>query len=246
MAFFKFRKSSDEASAAPTQPESLEVMRRRAKHRLLGAALLVIVGVAGFPLLFDRQPRPIAVDIPIEVPDRAKVKPLPIPEPTITPAPAVLAVSAAPAASAVASATGAASAASKPTLPVTAVESVAPIKAPEKVAEKQSTKPPSAPAKIDDAARAQALLDGQEPSPKADAASGRFVVQVGAFTDAARVRDVRQKVEQLGLKTYTQVVDTKEGRRIRVRVGPYATRLEADKVAEKIKALKLHASTLSL
>lgn len=243
MAFFKFRKSSDEASAAPTQPESLDVMRKRAKHRLLGAALLVFIGVIGFPLLFDRQPRPIAVDIPIEVPDRAKVKPLPIPEPTVVPAPAVIPASAA---SAVVSAAGAASAASTPTLPVVAVDSVAPVKAPEKVAEKQNAKPPSVPDKTDDAARAQALLDGQEPSPKGDVAGGRFVVQVGAFADAARVRDVRQKVEHLGLKTYTQVVDTKEGRRIRVRVGPYATRLEADKAAEKIKALKLHASTLSL
>ena len=51
-------------------------MRRRARHRLIGAAVLVLVGVIGFPLLFDTQPRPIAVDIPIEIPDRNKVKPL--------------------------------------------------------------------------------------------------------------------------------------------------------------------------
>jgi hypothetical protein len=76
MAFFKFRKGGDEQSATPAQPESVETMRRRAKHRLIGAAVLVLVGVIGFPLLFDKQPRPIAVDMPIEIPDKNKVKPL--------------------------------------------------------------------------------------------------------------------------------------------------------------------------
>lgn len=237
MAFFKFRKNGDEASATPTQPESLEMMRKRAKHRLLGAALLVIVGVVGFPLLFDKQPRPIAVDIPIEVPDRSKVKPLPVPEPVVSPAPAAEPASAAASVPAPVLAT--------PKLQIPATESIVTAKPAEKFVEKPVEKPASAPAKTDDAARAQALLDGQESSSKPEVA-GRFVVQVGAFAETARARDVRQKLEHLGLKTYTQVVDTKEGRRIRVRVGPYATRLEADKAAEKIKTLKLHASTLSL
>src|SRR6476619_4616607 len=77
MAFFKFRKGSDATPAATAQPESVEALRRRARHRLIGAVVLVLVGVVGFPLLFDTQPRPVAVDIPIEIPDRNKVKPLP-------------------------------------------------------------------------------------------------------------------------------------------------------------------------
>jgi len=76
MAFFKFRKAGDDVAASPRQSESIEAMRRRARHRLIGAAVLVLAGVIGFPLLFDTQPRPVAVDIPIEIPDRNKVKPL--------------------------------------------------------------------------------------------------------------------------------------------------------------------------
>ena len=85
MAFFKFRNRGPQAnegrnaSAAAAPAESVEAMRRRARHRLLGAAVLVLVGVIGFPLLFDTQPRPVAVDIPIEIPDRNKAKPLPLP-----------------------------------------------------------------------------------------------------------------------------------------------------------------------
>ena len=40
---------------------------------------MVLVGVVGFPLLFDTQPRPIAVDIPIEIPGKNTVKPLVMP-----------------------------------------------------------------------------------------------------------------------------------------------------------------------
>ena len=80
MAFFKFRKGGDEHATPAPAPESLEAMRRRARHRLIGASVLVLVGVVGFPLLFDSQPRPIAVDIPIEIPDKTKVTPLGTPQ----------------------------------------------------------------------------------------------------------------------------------------------------------------------
>ena len=100
--------------------------------------------------------------------------------------------------------------------------------------------------KADEGAKAQALLDGKSTDNKTDASEGRFVVQVGAFADAVRAREVRQKVEHAGLKTYTHVAETKEGSRIRVRVGPFTTRAEADKAAEKIKKLALPAAILTL
>jgi DedD protein len=71
-------------------------------------------------------------------------------------------------------------------------------------------------------------------------------VQVGAFADDGKARDTRQKVERAGLKTYTHVAETKEGKRTRVRVGPFATRAEAEKAAEKIKGLDLPAAILTL
>jgi DedD protein len=93
----------------------------------------------------------------------------------------------------------------------------------------------------DDAARAQALLEG-----KPAAANGRFIVQVGAFADAGAAREARLKVERLGLKTYTQAVDTPGGKRIRVRVGPFASRDEADKAASKLKSGGLASAVLTL
>ena len=86
MAFFKFRwpgqKRQDDKSTQPSRAqrtENIDVMRRRARHRLIGAGVLVLLGVIGFPMLFDTQPRPIPVDIPIEIPDRNRVAPLVVP-----------------------------------------------------------------------------------------------------------------------------------------------------------------------
>jgi DedD protein len=118
----------------------------------------------------------------------------------------------------------------------------------------------SAPTRSEDGARAKALLDGGGAAPgatpaavvaagAATAASGaaaRFVVQVGAYTDATTLREARQKVEKLGLKTYTQVVETEAGKRTRVRVGPFATRDEADAAVRTLKGGGLPANILAL
>lgn len=87
-------------------------------------------------------------------------------------------------------------------------------------------------------------MDGKPASAAAE--SLRLVVQVGAYTDADKLREARLKVEKLGMKTYTQVVEVEGARRTRVRVGPFATRAEADKAAARIKAVGLPAAILSL
>jgi DedD protein len=125
------------------------------------------------------------------------------------------------------------------------------------VAEKPAAKKPDQPAvgKVPQAAKPivkeQATLaktaEPNAPASKSPAAdAGRFVVQVGAFADATRAQEVRLKVERAGLKTYTHVAETKDGRRTRVRVGPFSTRAEAQKAAEKIKKLNLPAALLTL
>lgn len=270
MAFFKFRKGGDEHPVPPAQPESIEAMRKRAMHRLIGAAVLVLAGVIGFPLLFDSQPRPISVDIPIEIPDKSKAKPLAV-APTPAVAPAAVASVVAPPTSAPPEPTAVAS--PSPAVVEARISSSAP-----KSEDKQALAPANkaseatksvakadvknefkAESKVEskveatsiDGAKAKALLEDKpvaKPAEKsASAASeGRFVVQVGAFADATRAKDARTKVESAGMKTYTQVVETKEGQRTRVRVGPFSDKGDAEKAAKKIKALDLPAAILTL
>lgn len=59
--------------------ESADAMRRRARHRLIGATVLVLLAIIGFPMLFDTQPRPLPVNASIEIPDRERVAALSVP-----------------------------------------------------------------------------------------------------------------------------------------------------------------------
>ena len=68
-----------------------------------------------------------------------------------------------------------------------------------------------------------------------------------AFSDANKVREVRSKLESVGLKTYTQVVDGKDGKPVtRVRLGPFETRDEVEKVAARIRKLNLAPAVLKI
>lgn len=263
MAFFKFRwpgqKGQGDKAAKPARPakaESIEVMRRRARHRLIGAAVLVLLGVVGFPILFDTQPRPIQVDIPIEIPDRNKAVPL------VVPGSAPSAAASAPSAvrpaehSAPVEAVTEAPAPREPRPAPAAVAASTPVTAspPKRTEPRPESKIPAAPPtratpSSDEAERARALLEGRSAKTAVAPAAAdgeRFIVQIGAFAEADKVREVRQKLERAGIKTYTQVVDTKDGKRTRVRVGPFEGRAEAEKAAARIKGLGLPVSLLSL
>ncbi|MDP9124952.1 MAG: hypothetical protein M3N82_10205, partial [Pseudomonadota bacterium] len=50
--------------------EAMREVRARARTRLMGATVLLLIGVIGFPLLFETRPRPIPIDLPIEIPAR--------------------------------------------------------------------------------------------------------------------------------------------------------------------------------
>ena len=270
MAFFKFRFPGKAPEAAaeglPAAPgESMEVLRRRARHRLFGSVVLVFIAVVAFPLLFDSQPRPVAVDTPIVIPDRSSTPPLStgatVPA-AQTPAKPLL-----PASS---SSVPSSSVSAQASLEPGKEEVVAPsVPAPRSGASAQVaatpeavTKPvpkaaaPGAPAKTEakaepkdnvkpaaDGQKARALLEGKS----AAADPGKVIVQVGAFADADKVREVRRKLEHAGLKTYTQSVEGKDGKRTtRVRVGPFETRAEADKAAARIRKLDLQANVIAL
>lgn len=285
MPIFSTRSSKRGAEEAPSKNvpiDSIETLRTRARQRLIGAVVLVALGIIAFTLLFDSQPRPIPVDIQITMPD--KDKPDATVSTTVT-APAVVvetpaaASSAAPAVAATAAVAAAAVQASaslsaKEEIVVTKMDKKPEVKVeakPEPKAEaKTETKPivkaelkPAAKPEVkqtpkpasDEAAKALAILEGKEPPKTAstatavtsvDATVGRFVVQVGAFAENEKAREVRLKVERAGLKTYVHVAETPQGKRIRVRVGPFATRAEADKAAAKIKTLDLPAAILTL
>jgi DedD protein len=251
LSFLKRQPEADKPTPRPASPDDVERARTRARRRLIGAVVLLGVGIIGFPLVFETQPRPIPVDLPIEIPRKDSVPPLATPPPRSSvprasgpvtaeaPAPQSAAASAP---QVVASAPAPAAEVAQSTEPSRPPASTPPPRETPKppVAQPKPATPPASDKAVADASRAKALLDDQ-----ADAA-GRFVVQVGAFADAAAAGSTRSKIEKLGMKTHTQSVDTSSGKRIRVRVGPFASRDEADKAAARIKSAGFGPQVLAL
>ena len=275
LSYFKRQPDAESKAPAPPsvvpEPDAVAAARARARRRLLGATVLLGLGVIGFPLLFETQPRPIAVDIPIEIPRKdgsAAMAPPPAAQ-AMARASAAVVDNAPPQSATGQGATERAAAApaeiveraneqgremaspaSRPPAnkPAVLAEAKPPAAAP---ASKAAVAPSPAKPSADDGARALALLDGQAAAPAAaaapaSAAGARVVVQVGAYTDAAKLAEARRKLEALGFKTYTQVVESEAGKRTRVRVGPFASRAEADKAAARVKSAGLPAAILSL
>lgn len=249
--------------AAPEAADDARLARTRARQRLIGAAVLVVAGIIGFPLLFETQPRPIPVDVPIEIPRKESVAPLSLPPPPATVAATEAKPAQKPALAAeqvideTAADAGREIKSAAASVPTDATESssapratVAVDKTPQAAAAPHADTARSSNAAAADAARAKALLEGKAVAsadvPSSAAGTPRFVVQVGAFTDPAAVKSTRAKVERLGLVTYTQVADTAAGARTRVRVGPFATRAEAERAAARIKAADLPTVILTL
>ena len=266
MGLFSFLKRDDAtAAAAPKKSarsgakasaaDDVQVLRIRARRRLIGAAVLVAAGVVGFPLIFETQPRPIPVDLPIDIPRKETAPPLvvptreplaqadaasvPAPVPQVAQAPVELPVEPKVAEKPVDKPVE--KAPEKPVDKPVAKPAEKPVDKVEKAASKPAEKPADRPkAAANDGARAQALLEGKEP------AAARFIVQVGAYGENKAAQEMRAKVEKLGLKTYAQAVDTADGRRVRVRLGPFASRDEAERAAARLKGAGLPGSILTL
>ncbi|MDE2398697.1 MAG: SPOR domain-containing protein, partial [Burkholderiales bacterium] len=187
-SFFRRKEKAPDSRPAPAADGGpVEAARLRARRRLIGAIVLLAVGVIGFPLVFETQPRPVAVDIPIVVPGATGAGHLasaPVMAST-APAPAEVVE---PAPHAAASAATAPTAAATGTTPAARAAAVNPAPAPARnhlaaaseapprppVPERPATprpaspapaEPPSTPARpaprSDDGARALALLRGE-------------------------------------------------------------------------------------
>lgn len=73
------------------------------------------------------------------------------------------------------------------------------------------------------------------------AATQHFYINVGLFAKDTNARKAHAKLLAAGLAAFTQELNTRKGKRIRVRVGPFDSQSEADAAVEKIHALELDA-----
>ncbi|HYD94621.1 MAG TPA: SPOR domain-containing protein [Noviherbaspirillum sp.] len=247
------RTGKNEQGNDPLDPVLPE--KKRARRRLIGAVALVLAAVVGLPMILDSEPRPLTDDIAIQIPSKDKPAGGAIVRPN---GPAVATRVAASAsldpkeeviepAAVEPKAAAAEDTAAKPrddAKPAadTAKAEAKPADAQDKAARTEKTDKAEKADKAADAARAMALLDGK-PDPKAaDKKNQKFVVQVAALATKEKIDELQGKLKGAGIKSYTEKIATQSGDRTRIRVGPFPSKEEAEKVRARIVKLGLNGT----
>lgn len=134
----------------------------------------------------------------------------------------------------------------KPEKPAEKAPEKAPEKPPAKPADKAAEKKPAEKAaeksvekkdkSAEDAKRAAAILAGGAEA-KPAAKGGEHLILIGAFANEANVKTIKTKLGELGIKTFSETLDTPQGKKTRVRAGPFPNREAADKALEKMQRI---------
>jgi DedD protein len=203
--------------------------KQRARRRLIGATALVLAAIIGLPMIFDADPnKPLADDVETQIPDKVS----PAPE-SLKPQPAPQSV------------------------PQKVVESPAPLQPPAPPQPASEVKAAPEPAKTvklnaeasdkpaaDKTAEREAPAEGDKSQAKEKAR--KYLLQVAAVNSKSKADDLKARLKESGIKAYSEKINTKDGDRFRVRVGPFATREEAEKMQARVKKIGLNGSVQTM
>jgi len=219
-------------------------LRSRARRRLAGSIALILAAVVILPMLLDSEPAPVAGNIPIRIPDHQAPFQPNLSGPEVTAAvpgqtPSAIGQVASPAADA----TQAAAAAVPAGAPATVTTPAKPDATQKSsvIAAPETPKPPATAPRRDDAARAQALLEGRTPVASAPTPTapirGNFVVQAMSLDSAADAQKQRGVLAAAGLSNaFVDGPVTVNGRpKYRVRVGPFQSREAAQAAQTRLR-----------
>lgn len=209
-------------------------LRARARHRLIGASALLLAVAIVVPMVLDPEPRPVSENIPIDIPSERTPF---APRLSLPPVPAAESAAAAPAEQA------------PPVLPEKAATKAEPKPEPKPGPEAASKPLPKAEPKPEakvEAAKPEEPRKTVETVPPAATKGGKFAVQAAAPANPRSARDLAERLKKAGFTAYTEKVETKDGARYRVRVGPYASRDDAERARARLKDQGLSGNVVSL
>jgi DedD protein len=206
--------------------------QQRARHRLIGAAVLVLIAVVGLPRILDNKPKSVTNDIAVNI-----VTSLPSPSAEIktsdkpkaeVPVDKVV----------------------KEAAPEQKAEAKPEVKTEAKPETKAETKPaapaPSKSTGLGLAAGEEVVAPPAKPktedvAPKAAATgSGKFVIQIGAFASEERAKGWIAKLKDQKIPNYVLNKTGADGAKLYIlRAGPYTDKDAAEAAEKKIKAMGL-------
>jgi DedD protein len=111
--------------------------------------------------------------------------------------------------------------------------------APKIEAPKAALTTPKTPEKVAEKAPAKTAAE-------AERKPGQLVIQVIAVRDAAVAKQMYERAKSLKFPAYTEKIDVTNGIVIRVRVGPYATKQQAESARAKLAQAGFEAKVLTL
>ncbi|MDD2177983.1 SPOR domain-containing protein [Acidovorax sp. D2M1] len=126
----------------------------------------------------------------------------------------------------------------KPTAPAASTRTPTPAASTAAPARRDAASRATTPTKPKTSAKAASAADTAVPT--VGTAPG-YYINVGLFAEEANARKTQARLLNEGLPAFRQELNNAKGRRIRVRVGPYATRAQADAAAEAIHTMALDA-----
>ena len=211
--------------------------QQRARHRLIGATVLVLIAVIGLPRILDNKPKTAPNDIAVNI-----VTSLPIPGTESKPEEKPKAEVPVESVKEVA----------KPAPTAEAKTETKPEPKAEAKAEAKADAKPAAPAP--NKAATMGLAAGEEvvatapskpksedaPKPSATNGSSKYVIQIGAFASEANVKALVARLKNQNIPSYvSNKTNTDGGKVFLVRAGPYTDKDAAEAAEKKIKAMGL-------
>lgn len=183
-------------------------IKKAARRRLVGAIALTFFVAVVFPLVMDRDPGPMVQDIEVRIPGQAdKLPKLATPSPEDSPA-----------------ANSDKPLANSDTPSPAAVE-----KSPEKIADA------GAPNLAEKVSEKVSEKTSKPPEKPADKATGQYIILIGAFNNEANVKHLRKKLDEIGVKSFTEPL----GDKTRVRAGPFPSKESAEKALQRMKTIQI-------
>jgi DedD protein len=210
---------------------------QRARHRLIGAAVLVLVAIIALPRVLDSKPKPVSNDIavtivsslPAAAPSQSTSSPTAEPKSTevktatVSATPAIAAPAPDPKES------------SKPTPPLPAASS--PVKP---AAPSPADKTMGLAAGEEIVVAAKSNVNGSATANANPSASGKFVIQIGAFASEERANGWIAKLKEQKIPNYVLNRTAADGSKLyALRAGPFADKEAAEAAEKKIKVMGL-------
>jgi DedD protein len=219
-------KFSSRASRVSTDDSVLteDPEHQRARHRLIGAAVLVLLAIIVLPRVLDSKPKTISNDIAVTIVSSlpAVAPPQPTSPPSAEPKSEQAKPATTPAVPAVATTAPAASAPAKP------------------LASSSADKTMGLAAGEEIVVAAKSNANGSATANANPSATGKFVIQIGAFASEERANGWIAKLKEQKIPNYVLNRTGTDGSKLyALRAGPFPDKETAEAAEKKIKAIGL-------